>query len=168
MGKQLYFFHIEDDVVKFLTYLETCGGKIVINSIAYAPTKMASAIISEMANGNNPYSLSQYLISYVPDDTFLKRSRYDSIEDGTAIEFSNCYRWASNSCNYLDKGRIYLRPTTAGVYDAHILTLYKKLYQYFRKEYAYDKPQFAYFSKSAQKQYESHEVCLSQLGHPLP
>lgn len=162
MGKQLYFFHTEDDVVNFLTHLEKSGGKIIINSIAYAPTKMAGTIVSEMTSG-----ICQYLIAHVPDASFLKKSRYACIEDGTAIEFSNCRRWASNSCNYLDKGRIYLRTTNVGVYDAHTLTLYKKLYQYFRKEYIYDKKWITYFSDSAKKQYESHEILLSQLGHPL-
>ena len=162
MGKQLYFYHTEEDVIQFLSYLDKCYGKFVVNSMLYDPSEMVDTIVAEMS-----ISCSQYTVAYVPDNSFVKQSRYVCIGEGTAIEFTNCRRWKKTSCAYLDIGRIYLRSSNGGSYDENALALYKKLHYYFRKEYNYNKALGVYLSYSVQRQCDAQEILLSQMGHPL-
>lgn len=163
MGKQLYFFHTEEDTMQLMSYIEKNHGKIIINSILYDPSKIIGFVVEEMAK-----CCYQHAIVYVPDSSLVKQSKFACIVEGTAIEFSNCRRWSSNSHAYIDMGRIYMHPARDGTYDEHTLTLYMKIYRYIKKRYTFNKELGAYLSNSVQAQYVSQAVFLSQMGHPLP
>lgn len=162
MGKQLYFAHVEDDVAQFLEYLEKVNVRFVVNGVLYTPSQMLKQVESEMTSSR----LLQYTVVGVPEDSFTKQAQAARIADGTGIEILNCCRGNSESRTY-DKGRIYLRTTEKGAYDENALALYKKLYQYFKKNYLYHKQSGVYASNTFEHLYEQEKVYLSQLGCPM-
>lgn len=163
MGKQLYFAHIEEDIAEFLEYLEKINVRFVVNGALYAPSQMLKQIESEMTSGRPP----QYTVVCVPVDSFSRQAKAARIADGTGIEIWNCRRENSESRTY-DKGRLYLRRTEEGTYDENLLALYKKMCQYFKKNYLYHKQPGVYVSKTFKHHYELKKIFLSQLGYPLP
>ena len=163
MGKQIYFVHTEVDILPLLTQIEGFCGKIIINGVFYSPQEMLGQVISAMTNSSTRYS-----IVFVPDNSPAKWDAYACVGEGTAIQFSNCWKWSNESHTYYDHGRIYLAPTKQGIYDRDLLALYKKLHSYFKKNYCLHKKPDLYVSHSFKDQYLMGNLDVSQLGHPYP
>jgi len=153
MGRQIEFVHVENDIIPFLAAIEKCGGHILRDGDIKLPLTCSETVILQMAAPVGQWSIVPANIS---GDSFC-------VLAGNVVEFTNCKKGNHLSRVY-EVGRLYILPTSEGVYDPDIVKLFDGMREYIKHNYCYSKSAKLYYSASFKEQYDRCYYYVAKAG----